>query len=237
MVLANHSKFISWTQETQKQTRRKKTSKPTEFHECLAWHFSFTKIFLGTDDLESSQGFDEIRSLTIRLRWSLCHLCALGPVMMVDSLLGWILFRVGCESQTGMVDMIQVLFFFQVNVQESANSVHSWSDLARWQTWEDLDFLKCTRWWIFKMHFFLSWVLGTFFFCMGFPSAWYFLDHRRLPHPTDPGPTGSIGCSCRGPNQESHGVLCCSLVDQTGWLVTPRDLVGGIFSKSGVNYR
>ena len=131
--------------------------------------FLSLQIFLGTDDLESSQGFDEIRSLTIRLRWSLCHLCALGPVMMVDSSLGWILFRVGCESQTGWLTWSKYHFFFQVNVQESANSVHSWSDLARWQTWEDLDFLKCTRWWIFKMHFFClgSWV--HFFSAWDFP--------------------------------------------------------------------
>ena len=88
------------------------------FMSALRDTFLSLQIFLGTDDLKSSQGFDEIRSLTIRLRWSLCHLCALGPVMMVDSSLGWILFRVGCESNR-MVDMIQV------KVQESANSVDS----------------------------------------------------------------------------------------------------------------
>ena len=78
---------------------------------------------------------------------------------------------------------------------------------------------------------------GYIFFLHGISLGLVFLNRRRLPHPTDPVPTGSIGCSCCGPNQESHGLLCCSLVDQTGWLVTPRDLVGGIFSKSGVNYR
>ena len=122
--------------------------------------------------------------------------------------------------------------FFQVKVQESANSVHSWSDLARWQTWEDLDF-SCMCRWLFINAFFC---LGYIFFLPGISLGLVFLDHRRLPHPTDPVPIGSIGCSCRGPNQESHGLLCCSLVEQTGWLVTPRDLVGGIFSKSGVNY-